>query len=180
MRLKNLLDQLLKLRLAVRPSLAFHFQRQLIKAAYIVWVEMNRFTEIANRRRGIPACAFQSAQIGVDLPVARQQRVRTVQSLFRLFEVALPERQDSPIRPGRRLSGSQLRRLCKRAFRPHVISHFHRGQTHIKRLNKPGVFRRFRLRQVRAAARQNAQRGRQQRSRQTPLHHTQVAQSAVP
>ena len=101
----------MKLRFAVSCSLALDFECELIDRAHIPRVASNSLAEIGDGGRGIAAGALQRAQIGVNLAVVRSELVRPVQPLLRLFEVALPQRQNSPVRPGRRLTRRKLGRL---------------------------------------------------------------------
>ena len=148
---ENLLNQLLKFGIAVRPSLPFHFDGQQVQRAQIARVQIDGSVQIGDCFGRIAARAFEHAQVGVNLAVPGSQRVRAIQALLCRIEIALTQRENAPVRPSRGFSRSQLRGSRQLAFGTHIVAHLHRAKTNVERLHELRVLCRLWLRQTRMA-----------------------------
>ena len=86
---KDLLNQLLILRVAVRAGLAFHFLGQLIPSAVVAWIDFNGLAPIGDGVRGIAPGALQEAAELVDPVVVGGQAAGSVEALRSGIQISL-------------------------------------------------------------------------------------------
>src|SRR6202034_1117052 len=126
---------------AVGASLALGLDGEQIKSTEVLRIKVDGFAEVRNCFGGVSARAFEHTEVCIDLTVARGECVGAVKALFCGIEIALPEREDAPVRPGSGLAGSQLRCLREFALGTDVVAHFHCRQSDIEGSDELRVLR---------------------------------------
>ena len=129
---KQLLDQLLEVRLAMLIPLAFHFRGKLINRPEIARIQFHCLTQLVDCSGGVATVAFEQSLKVEQAIIVFVDGCRTVESLGSHIEVALAQRQDPPIHPARRLTWNQIRRVGKAAFRANVVANLQSSQAHIE------------------------------------------------
>ena len=111
LRLQNLLDQLLKFRVAARAALALDFLRQLIRRPKFCGLISTALRQSAIASAELPRALSRIPSKSIDLIVFRSEIARALQSLRGHVEISLAQRQHSPVGPPCRFARCELRHL---------------------------------------------------------------------
>ncbi len=112
-------------------------------------IQLHGLAQIRQRLCRISTLALQDSQQGVDLVVLRSQLARPLESLRRQVVISLPQCQDSPVCPTRRLIRHEFRNLQQLLLRVHVIANLQRRQPHVEGRNNIRISLRPLLRKLR-------------------------------
>jgi hypothetical protein len=120
---ENLLDDLLKLRLAVIPALALNFESKLVVGAEIAGVQFDGLTKVGDGSGGIAAIALNNAEKLVNSIVRGSKIPCAIEPLSRDIEAALSECENAPVGPCGRFRWNQFGGISQARVRSDVITH---------------------------------------------------------
>ena len=133
---QNLLNQLLKIGLAMFVALSFDFRGKLVNRSQVSRVELDRLSQLSDRFCRIATIALKKPLQIEQSIVAAVERHGTIESLCRHVEGALAERQNTPVCPSCRLCRHKLCSFGKAAFCANIVSHLQGCQSDIEDRNE--------------------------------------------